>query len=379
MEQATLSISAHFASLQDPRTGNATRHKLLDILVIAICAIICGADDWTDVELFGTCKETWFRTFLSLPHGVPSHDTFGRVFARLDPVQFRDCFLQWIRAVSILTEGQVISIDGKTLRGSQDGTIGKSAIHMISAWASANSLVLGQLKVDSKTNEITAIPELLHALAVDGCTVTVDAMGCQKDIAKAIVDKGGDYVLAVKDNQPALSQDIGLLFDDLDKSGPRSYQYDRTETVEKGHGRIETRRCCVIADPAVVGALPAAAGWAKLRSVVRVQAERQTRTETTSSVRYYISSRVDSAAALLKVTRTHWRIENSVHWVLDIAFREDESRVRKNNGAENFAILRHIALNLLKQDKTVKVGVKGKRLKSGWDQNYLLHILSALF
>jgi len=378
MEQAPLSIHEHFASLSDPRTGNATRHNLLDIVVIATCAIICGADDWTDIELFGTCKEVWFRTFLPLPNGIPSHDTFGRVFARLDPAQFRECFLRWIKAVSTLTPGQVISIDGKTLRGSQDGTLGKNAIHMISAWASANSLVLGQRKVDSKTNEITAIPELLQALAIDGCTVTVDAMGCQKDIAQTIVDKGGDYVLAVKDNQPNLRQDISLLFDDLDKSGPLSYAHDRAETVEKGHGRIETRRCCVIADPTVVGALPAAVGWAGLRCVVRVQAERQTKTETTSSVRYYISSRVDSAAALLAVTRTHWRIENSVHWVLDIAFREDENRVRKDNGAENFAILRHIALNLLKQDKTVKVGVKGKRLKAGWDESYLLHLLSAL-
>jgi predicted transposase YbfD/YdcC len=380
MDHAASSLIAeHFGSLDDPRTGNALRHRLLDIMVIALAAVLCGADDWTDVELFGTCKEAWFRTFLDLPNGIPSHDTFGRVFSRLDPEQFRSCFLSWIRAVSTLTQGQVINIDGKTVCGSRDTSAGRAAIHMISAWAAANHLVLGQLKVDGKSNEITAIPELLHALAVDGCTVTVDAIGCQKDIAETIIAKGGDYVLALKDNQPALHDDVRVLFADVDTSGRGAFPHTTEETVEKGHGRLERRRCTVISDPTVVGALPAAAGWPELRAVIRVKATRQIEAESASSVRYYISSRAGSAAEMLPVIRGHWAIENSLHWVLDIAFREDERRMRKDNAAENAAILRHIALNLLKQDATVKVGIKGKRLKAGWDESYLLHLLSALF
>jgi predicted transposase YbfD/YdcC len=371
------SIEKHFGSLKDPRIDRTKRHKLLDILVIAVCAVICGADGWTEVADFGRAKEPWFRTFLDLPNGIPSHDTFGRVFAHLDPSAFTSCFLAWIGALADLLPNQVIPVDGKTLRRSHDRRSGKAAIHMVSAWAAANQLVLGQVKVNDKSNEITAIPELLQALALEGCIVTIDAMGCQKEIAAIIVDKGADYLLALKENQGTLYDDVVLLFDDLAQSGYRDYPYDSVETTDKGHGRVDVRQCWTIAGDVIRG-LPSAAEWTNLRSVVKVRAERHLPEMTEVETRYYISSLKGDAKQALHVKRTHWSIENALHWVLDIAFREDESRVRKDNGPENFAILRHIALSLLKQDTSHKAGIKGKRLLAGWDEAYLLRILSHL-
>jgi predicted transposase YbfD/YdcC len=371
------SIEKHFGSLKDPRIDRTRRHKLLDILVIAICAVICGADGWTEVADFGRAKEAWFRTFLDLPNGIPSHDTFGRVFAQLDPCAFKSCFLTWIGALAELLPNQVIPVDGKTLRRSHDRRSGKAAIHMVSAWAAANQLVLGQVKVDDKSNEITAIPELLQALALEGCTVTIDAMGCQKEIAATIVEKGADYLLALKENQGTLYDDVVLLFDDLAQSGYQDYPYDRAETTDKGHGRVDVRQCWTIAGDVIRG-LPSAAGWTNLRCVVKVRAERHPPETTEVETRYYISSLKGDAKQALHVKRTHWSIENALHWVLDIAFREDESRVRKDNGPQNFAILRHIALSLLKQDTSHKAGIKGKRLLAGWDEAYLLLVLSSL-
>ena len=373
------SIEYHFADLDDPRIDRTKQHKLLDIVVITICAVICGADDWVAVEIFGKAKHDWLKQFLDLPNGIPSHDTFGRVFGALDPEQFQSCFLNWINAVSEITQGQVIALDGKTLRRSHDKTLGKKAIVMVSAWATANGLVLGQRKVDEKSNEITAIPELLQVLEISGCIITIDAMGCQKEIAADIVEQDADYVLALKENHGNLYEDVELLFDDLEKSRFSAYQYDYERTVNKGHGRIEIRQCWTISDPDVLRCLRGTKDWKKLASVVKVQAERRTGQETTIEDRYYLSSLAGNAQKLLDSSRTHWGIENSLHWVLDIAFREDECRVRKGYGAQNLATLRHIAVNLLKQEKTAKIGTKSKRLRAGWDERYLLKILSGLF
>mgnify|MGYP001244587376 CR=1 FL=1 len=373
------SIAKHFANLEDPRMDRTKRHSLLDILVIAICAVICGADNWEEVQLFGEAKENWFKSFLELPNGIPSHDTFWRVFARLDPQQFQESFVSWIRSVADVTQGQVIAIDGKTLRRSQDRALGRGAIDMVSAWAAENQLVLGQVKVDDKSNEITAIPELLRVLEVSGCIITIDALGCQKEIAAAIVDQEADYVLALKENHGRLYEDLVKLFEDLQASDFQAYPYSQAQTVSKSHGRLETRTCWVIAEQPILMHLRDAPEWPGLQAVVKVHTRRQVGEEVSEKDRYFIASLAAPAAKMLGVVRSHWSIENELHWVLDIAFREDESRIRKDHGPQNFAVLRHIALNLVKQEKTQKASIKGKRLKAGWDEDYLLKILSGLF
>ena len=375
-ETPVASITEHWSKLEDPRGDCGKRHELIEIISIAVCAVICGADSWVDVEVFGNSKKEWLKTFLGLPHGIPSHDTFGKVFALLDAQQFQDRFMDWVQAVNEVTKGQLVAIDGKTIRRSHDRFIGKAAIHMVSAWASANHLLLGQTKTDAHSNEITAIPELLKMLEVSGCIVTIDAMGCQTEIARTIVDQGADYALALKKNQGQLYEDVKDLFEYERKEGFEDVDYDFHRTVNKGHGRIETRQCWAISEPDHLRYLNKNNKWSKLTSIVMVEAERLVDGETSVESRYYISSLPNNAKALLEATRGHWGIENRVHWVLDVAFREDESRVRKGSAEENLATLRRMALNLIKHETTSKGGVAARRKRAGWDEDYLLKVLS---
>ena len=374
------SIEACFESLPDPRrVDSRTPHKLLDIIVITISGVICGADNWVAIEAFGNAKYEWLAKFLELPKGIPSHDTFRRVFSAMNAAKFEECFINWIRSAIDITQGQVIAVDGKQLRRSYDTHNNKAAIHLVSAWACHQGVALGQLKVADKSNEIPAIPELLEVLDVSGCIVTTDAMGCQTEIAQKIVDSDADYVLALKANQGQLYEDVQLLFDGVLTGDIRDIKVDSAQTIDGDHGRIETRSAYAISDPGVISTLRASENFVNLNSVVKVTAEREVNQKVTTQSRYYISSLPGDAEQLLEATRHHWRIENSCHWVLDVAFREDASRIRKDNSGENFAIVRRIALNLLKAEKSTKLGVANKRLKAAWDNNYLTTILATLF
>lgn len=372
----TPSILAHFRDLDDPRVSPATRHKLLDIVAIAVCAVICGADTWVEVEAFGHAKRDWLRTFLALPHGIPAHDTFGRVFAALDPAQFEASFRSWVAAVAAVTAGTV-AIDGKTLRRSHDASAGKDALVLVSAWAEANRLVLGQVAVAPGSNEIPAVPALLAQLALDGCLVTVDAVGCQSAIAAQIASQGADYVLALKENQPTLWAAVRTAFQEGQACGFVPGTLDRRRTIEKQHGRLEVREVWAVEDPDLVAYLDPRGVWPKLRSVAMVVAERRIGAETSRETRYYLSSLPAEAHRLGAAVRGHWGIENQVHWILDIAFREDESRVRQGHAQQNLAVLRRLALNLLRHEPSAKMGTKAKRLKAGWDHAYLRKILEA--
>lgn len=371
------SIVRHFEGLQDPRTGNAKAHIFLEILIIAICAVICGADGWSDVELFGKNKKAWLKTFLELPKGIPSHDTFGRVFAKIEPEEFQKRFIEWVQAIEKLTAGQVIAVDGKQLRRSQDRGSGKAAIYMVNAWATQNQLVLGQTKVADKSNEITAIPELLRLLDISGCIVTIDAIGTQTEITETILEGGGDYLLAVKENQGHLFEDIQCIFGVDAAQGMKYAQYQYAKSVNKGHGRIEIRECWATDLEEYLSLVRNRQQWRGLKSIVRIVSQRQIGETHAVQTHYFISSLPADAKSILKAKRSHWKIENQVHWVLDIAFREDECRVRQDHGAENLAVLRLMALNLLKNEKTAKGGIHAKRLQAGWNNDYLLTILKS--
>jgi predicted transposase YbfD/YdcC len=375
-KKPTAQFEAHFGRIPDPRIGNAKRHKLLDIIIIAILAVICGADSWSEVELFGKNKKKWLKQFLKLPKGIPSHDTFGRVFALLDPEEFGRRFMEWVQTIQELTHGQVIAIDGKQLRGSAERGSGKAAINLVSAWASANQVVLGQVKVDDKSNEITAIPQLLKMLELSGCLVTIDAIGTQTEIAQQIVDQGGDYLLAVKENQGHLYESLEYLFQLEREEDFRHSPCSYAKQVNKNHGRLEIRECWATSDEEYLNYLRERERWPEVKTLAMIRSERRLGDQVEVKFRYFISSLNAPAKQILKSRRTHWTIENQLHWVLDFAFREDASRVRKDHAPENFAILRHMALNLLKQEKSVKGGVKAKRLLAGWDQDYLLMVLS---
>ncbi len=371
---AEASIWNHFNMLTDPRQKGKIDHMLLDIIVISICSVICGANTWPEIYEYGMAKKIWLETFLQLPNGIPSADTFRRVFMLIDKDEFENCFISWITAVETVTEGQVVAIDGKTNRGSHDRASGSSPIHVVSAWASENRITLGQVKTEVKSNEITAIPELLNLLEIKGCIVTIDAMGCQKGIAAKIIDKGADYILALKGNQGNLSKDVILFFDDAVENNFDSTNLNYYETVDGDHGRVEIRRYYTVSD---IEWLFGKENWKNINIICMVESERHIGSEISIEQRYYISSMENDAEKFSTSVRSHWGIENSVHWVLDVGFREDESRKRKGNSAFNFSILRHIAMNLLRKEETLSRGMRTKRMKAGWSDDYLVKVLAA--
>ena len=368
------SISLCFSSLSDPRGDRGTRHLLSDIMIIAILSMLCGGEDFTDMEDFGVAREEWLRTFLKLPAGIPSHDTFGRVFAALNPDSFEACFRSWTLAVAGQIDG-VVAIDGKTLRRSFDKAGKKTAVHMVSAWASDNGLVFGQLATDAKSNEITAIPKLLRMLDLKGLIVTIDAIGCQKEIAKQIVAQQGEYVLSVKANQPALLADIQETFRWARLRGFAGLKHSESTHTEKGHGRIETRHVTVLWERSL---LRDASAWAGLVCIAELTSTR-TIGETTSTERRYAISNIDThrSTELGRACRAHWGVENGLHWTLDVCFDEDHSRARVGCAAENLSRLRRITLNMLKLETagTKKRSIKRKRFLAALDQNYLLKLL----
>ena len=343
------SIEEHFTQLSDPRRETKNKkHLFQDIVAIALCGTICGANNWTEVAAYGKAKESWLRTFLTLPAGISSHDTFNDVFMKIDAKQFERCFVSWVASIAPLLPDNVIAVDGKTVRRSYDRGESKGAIHMVSAWSTSHSLVLGQVKTDEKSNEITAIPQLLDLLSIEKSLVTIDAMGCQKKIAECILAKGADYFLAVKENQPSLYGAIEQTF--FKRQPPIAAFAGHAQQSNKGHGRVEARDCWVCDAVELIGI--DTREWPGLKSIVVIGSERVVEKKISVEYRYYVSSKVETADYFLNASREHWHVENKLHWTLDVSFREDESRLRKGDGAENFSILRRISLNLLKKEKT---------------------------
>lgn len=368
MEGLGGSLFEHIRIISDPRAEKNRQHPLETIVFIAICAVICGAESWVDLQRYGKLKGEWLSKHVDLSRGVPSHDTFGRFFALLDPKGFQEGFLGWIRSISEKTQGRIVSLDGKSLRRSHDRSKGKEALHWVHAWASENHFLLGEIKTDAKSNEITAIPELLKLLDLEGAIVTVDAMGTQKEIVGEIVDKGGDYVVALKGNHGVFHEEVKQYWEDpqLRKEA------DHYETTEKGHGRLEQRRHWSTED---LDWFADKAQWPGIKSIGCVEAERTIQGQTSVGKRYYLSSLGEDAQELARSVRAHWSVENNLHWVLDVVFREDESRVRMGHAAENFALLRRMALSLIKKDKTSTDSLKGKRFSAALSNAYLEKIL----
>ena len=374
-------LEAQFAGLTDPRVERTRVHRLGELVTIALCAVLCGADDWVAVETFGHAKEPWLRTFLTLPGGIPAHDTFGRVFARLEPTEFQQCCVAWVQALLRDAPGQVIAVDGKTLRRSADRGHGGAAVHLVSAWATASQLVLGQEATAAKSNEITAIPRLLRLLQLEGCVVTIDAMGCQTAIAAQVQAQGADYVLALKGNQPSLERTVPTAFADRAPAAADRWMpatEDTAETLDKGHGRLERRRYLALSDPDLLACLDPNGAWPGLRSVVQVQAERRRGEQRSVETRYHLSSLPPDAAVLGQAIRQHWQVENNLHWVLDVLFHEDACTVRVGHGAHHFAILRQLALNLLRQERTHRGSLATKRFRAALDDSYLGRLLAGL-
>lgn len=364
----------HFGAVPDPRVERTRKHLLIEILFIAVCTLICGGEGFTDMELFGRAKERWLRRFLELRNGIPSHDTFRRVFSLLEPKAFRECFVRWSEALHKATKGEVVALDGKTLRHSFDTAADQPALHTVSAWATANGVCLGQLKVDGKSNEITALPRLLKLLDLKGRVVTLDAMGCQRELAGQIKDAKGDYVMCLKGNQESLHDDVRYFLEQAREANWRGVPYDYCRTVEKGHGRIEVRQCWMVQEVAIEW-LARGDAWPGLGSIAAIEAQRHIGDKVTCETRYFISSLTGSAEQLAQAARGHWGIENSLHWVLDVTMGEDDSRIRRDNAPENLATLRRIALNLVKGAKPSKASVRGSLKRAGWDNSFLEAVL----
>lgn len=364
----------YFKNIEDPRANNK-RHQLSDIIAIAVLSVLCGAETWEEMEEYGQAKEEWLQEFLELNHGIPSNDTYRRLFMMIDPDQFRDCFLQWIESLSKTIGSDIIAVDGKTLRRSFNGDNKNSAIHMVSAWSSNHQMVLGQMKTEEKSNEITAIPKLLKLLDISGSIVTIDAMGTQKSIAGQIIDQEGDYVLSLKGNQETIHEEVKLYFADEKRGDFTESPVDYHETFDGGeHGRFETRKYWITSN---ISWMEDRDLWKGLNTIGMVESEREENGKTTKEVRYFLSSIPEDAKLFASAVRSHWGIENALHWCLDMGFREDECRIRSKNAPENLAIIRHLCLNLLKNEKTCKAGIKIKRNKAGWDNHYLLKVLEA--
>jgi predicted transposase YbfD/YdcC len=367
-------FATHFANLTDPRVERTRRHVLQDMIVLSLCGMIANADTWADIERYGNTKLDFLRRFLELPNGIPSHDTFGRVFGKLDPAALLLCLQNWLADLRAKLGGEHVAIDGKTLRGSHDGDTRPNALHLVSAWAGEARLFLGQIAVAEKSNEITAIPQLLELLDIEGDTVSIDAMGCQKEIAQAIVDKGADYVLAVKDNQPTLHNAIHEAFIQFADDDYIEPSLRRFKTIDRDHGRTETREYFIADVPAD---LPGAGQWAELQSIGMVLRTREEGGNISEEVAYYIGSIAPTVKHFARVVRGHWGIETSLHWSLDVTFSEDHSRVRKDRGPENLGMLRRLVVSILQQDTSSKASLRGKRLIAGWDDEALLKILAA--
>lgn len=362
----TNTLLPYFSGMPDFRINRRKQHLLTDIIAITIAATLCGCTGYDDIEDFALVREEWLGTFLELPNGIPSHDTINRVFSNMDPVKFEQCFRNWVDAILEDYQGQLISIDGKTIRGAKEhGT--KSPIHMVSAWANESNMVLGQVRVSEKSNEVTAIPELLKSLLIKGNIISIDAMGCQEDIAECIIDGKGDYLLAVKNNQPTLYQDMEDSFRFLKTAG-----YD--ETIDIGHGRIETRKCTIITDLAHIGE---PGRWKDLRVLIKLESERRFKAtgKTEKAIRYYIGSKSAGADFYQQNIRGHWAIENKLHWTLDVVFQEDADRKRNKNAAQNFSLINKVAINILKNDQTKSISIRRKKNIAAWDMKYLQVLL----
>ena len=368
LEFNTLSFFQYFSNLEDPRIDRKKLYPLEEILFTTLCAVICGADSWYDIEDYGKARIYFLKRFFPYKNDIPSHDTIGRFFSLLNPDNFKDCFIKWTNNLQS-TIPELISIDGKTVRRSFDKSNNKSAIHMISAFASNTRIVLGQSKVDSKTNEITAIPKLLDLLIINGAIITIDAMGCQKNIAKKIIEKKGHYIFGLKGNQGNLLEDVKTYFTDKEAN------FDYFEDIDKGHGRIEIRKCWTTSN---IDWLYSKKKWANLCSIIKIESIRIMNEKKTKEIRYYITSLEANSKKILFAIRSHWAIENSLHWILDMTFREDESRIRKKNAPENMSIIRHVVLNLL-QKADEKISIRRRRKKAGWSDEYLENILKKKF